>query len=413
MKNRHRFWMTAASIAVALVLVGCMAPPPRPIATQRSPNISRPLAPSASVISPYSSAADADAEFLAGQPVVRIGLLLPISGRNAELGKALQDAASVSLFDKYARLSVRQQTVRVELLPKDTGDTPEQAARAMADAINDGAQFVIGPLFADATSAAAPIARSKNISVLSLSNNRTQASVGTYMFGFSPGEQTDRIVNYAILNGKTRIAVLVPNSPLGEQVLAAAREAAQKQGVKLAAEAKYMLQGAGMDTALNTLVAPGSTPNFDAILIPEGGAALDTIMRGLSSRGVKPSNIKFLGTGIWDDADLLHRVNLDSAWFASSPPALTSQFEQRFKATYNYAPPRIASLSYDAVALAVTLATSGRPFDSTSLTNPAGFSGPANGIFRLRANGITQRGLAVMEVNGSNLRVISAAPNGF
>ncbi len=414
---RYRFSKTiAATLIAALLVSSCMAPPPRGSRTQRAPQISSDLAPgSSTTITPYDNLtanAGEDAA-IANQKVVKVALLLPLTGRSAELGRALQDAATVSLFDKYARLSVSAQTVRVELLPKDTGDTPDQAARAMSEAVEAGAQFAIGPLFADATSAAAPIARAKNISVLSLSNTRTQASPGTYMFGFSPAEQTERVVSYAIASGKIKIAVLAPNSGLGDAVIATARETAQKQGVKLVAEARYMLQGAGMDTALNQLVPAGKKPAFDAILIPEGGAALDTIMRGLSARGVKPSTVKFLGTGLWDDADLLRRVNLDSAWFASSPPELTSQFEQRFLATYKYAPPRIASLSYDAVALAVTLATSGRSFDATTLAAPAGFAGPANGIFRLRANGITQRGLAVMEVQGGNRKVISPAPTGF
>jgi ABC-type branched-subunit amino acid transport system substrate-binding protein len=409
--------MQAVSVVAMLALLaGCMAPPSRSAGAQRGPSLGQSLTTgSSSVITPYSSdASDVEEEaMLASQKVVKIGLLVPLSGRNAELGKALRDAAAVSLFDKYARLSVRAQTVRVELLPKDTGDTTEQATIAMNQALEEGAQFIIGPLFADAAAASAPQARAKNINVLSFSNTRTQASPGTYMFGFSPAEQTERIVSYALANGKTKIAVLAPNSPLGETVLTAARGVAMKFGVKLTAEAKYMLQGAGMDTALNTLVMPGKTPAFDAILIPEGGAALDTILRGLSARGVKPSTVQFLGTGLWDDADLLRRVNLDTAWFASSSPILTGQFETRFRTTYGYAPPRIASLAYDAVALAVTLATSSRPFDVVTLTSPAGFSGPANGIFRLRADGTTQRGLAVMQVQGGGLKIISPAPNGF
>jgi branched-chain amino acid transport system substrate-binding protein len=417
MMMRYRFWKRIAATAMAsLVLASCMAPPPRGSTAQQAPYAARDLAPgSATTITPYGRvAANADEEAaMANQKVVKIALLLPLTGRSAELGRALQDAAAVSLFDKYARLPVGAQTVRVELLPRDTGDTPEQAARAMQEAVASGAEFVIGPLFADATSAAAPIARAKNISVLSLSNTRTQASPGTYMFGFSPTEQAERIVNYAIQSGRVKIAVLAPNSALGDAVLMAARETAQKQGITLVAEAKYMLQGAGMDTALNSLVPAGKKPAFDALLIPEGGAALDTIMRGLSARGVKPTTVKFLGTGLWDDAELLRRVNLDTAWFASSPPELTTQFERRFLATYKYAPPRIASLAYDAVALAVTLATSDRAFDTGNLASPSGFAGPANGIFRLRANGITQRGLAIMEVQGGNRKVISPPPTGF
>lgn len=413
--NRQQFWKTTAiCLLAALALTSCMPPASNSGGPKRAPTQTRQLAPGAAVMSPFADTAYIDdGSPGANQKVVRVGLLLPLTGRNADLGKAMQDAASVSLFDKYARLSVRQQTVRVELLPKDTGDTPEQATRAMSEALADGAEFVIGPLFADATAAVAPIAKEKNISILSLSNNRTQANSGVFMFGFSPAEQAERIVSYALANGKTKIAVLAPNSPLGDTVIVAAREAAQRQGLKLVVEAKYLLQGAGMDNALNTLVPPGTTPQFNAILIPEGGAALDTIMRGLSARGVKPSNVQFLGTGIWDDAELLRRVNLDTAWFASSPPTLTSQFDTRFRTTYGYAAPRIASLAYDAVALAVTLATSGRPFDAPTLTNPVGYAGPANGIFRLRTNGMVQRGLAVMQVDGSNLQVISPAPNGF
>lgn len=413
--NRHHF-VVAGCAALVMLLASCMATPPRPTGTQRAPNISRSIAPDSSTISPYNNAAGIDVTddaAIANQKVVKVGLLLPLSGRNSDLGKALRDAASVSLFDKYARLSLSRQTIRVELLPKDTGDTPEQAALAMNQALAEGAEFIIGPLFADSVAAAAPVARAKNISLLSFSNTQTQASPGSYMFGFSPAEQAERVVSYAIASGKTRVAVLVPNSALGEAVLAAAREAAKKQNVSLVGEAKYMLQGSGMETALASLVTPGQSPKFDAILIPEGGAALDTILRGLSARGVKPTNVQFLGTGLWDDVDLLRRVNLDTAWFASSPPELTSAFEVRFRTTYGYTPPRIASLAYDAVALAVTLATSGRAFDTTTLTSAGGYSGPANGIFRLRANGVTQRGLAVMQVQGSSMQVISPPPAGF
>jgi branched-chain amino acid transport system substrate-binding protein len=404
-----------ALILGAFALASCMAPPPRPAGVQRAPSQAHALAPTANIITPYgSSISDAgDAASLAQQKVVRVGLLVPLSGRNAPLGKAFQDAAALSLFDKYARLRLRDQLVRVELLPKDTGDTPERAAAAAQEAIADGAEFVIGPLFADAVSAAAPVARAKNISVLSFSNTRAQASPGTYMFGFSPAEQADRVVTHALTNGYSKVAVLAPKSPLGDMVIAAAEAAADRQGFKLAAKATYLTQGAGMDQALNALATAGKPPEFDAILIAEGGGTLDTILRGLSARGVKPSTVKFLGTGLWDDVALLQRVNLDSAWFASSLPPLTEAFETRFRTTYGYEPPRVASLAYDAVALAVTLATSGREFSAVNLTSSAGFSGPANGIFRLKADGTTQRGLAVMQVKGSMMQVISPPPKGF
>lgn len=422
MRHRHRFSLLL--VVGALLLSGCTASEtnytPGYSGAQQAPKNLRPLAAGTAVIAPPGSAAAANTATdststpaNAAARTVRVGLLLPLSGSRSELGRALQDAATISLFDKYARLSPRLQTVRVELIPKDTGDTPDQAARAMEAALADGASFIIGPLFADATATSAPLARAKNIPVLSLSNTRTQAMAGTYLFGFSPGEQAARIVTYALSAGKSRIAALVPEGPLGDTVLTAARETAAKQGTKLVIEATYQTHGAGLDTALNKLVKAGEPAPFDAILIPEGGPALDTILRGLAARGVRPNNVQFLGTGLWDDAELLRRVNLQTAWFASSSPELTSKFETRFTTTYHYAPPRIASLSYDAVALAVTLATSGRPFDNATLTSRAGFSGPANGVFRLRPDGIVERNLAVMRVEGGNRTIISPAPEHF
>ena len=365
---------------------------------------------------PHEDAQTDDEPKAVTKKTVKVGLLLPLTGRNAELGKALQDAASVSLFDKYARLSVIQQSIKVELLPKDTGDSPEYARKAMQDVIAQGAQIVIGPVFSDATEVAAPIAAAHHIPVLSFSNNRARnASADAYLLGFSPQEQAERVVKFALQRGKRRIAVLVPRSQLGDEVLTAARSAAASAGIILTAEAQYTPQAVGLESAFVKLfpASAGDEVPFDAILLAEGGSNLNTILRALSARGVTPANVQFLGTGIWDDVTLLRRVNLDKAWFASSEPDVTAQFEERFRANYNYTPPRIASLAYDAVALTVALAVSERPFTAENLTGNGGFTGPANGIFRLRTDGSTQRGLAVIQVDGSNLKVLSPAPTVF
>jgi ABC-type branched-subunit amino acid transport system substrate-binding protein len=421
---RHRF--SSALIAVLLLAAGCQKAPPVPPApklasysvpgalpqTPIGSNGMNSIGSSETIQSRTISPPVGAGGFVPGASF-RVGLLLPLTGRSADLGRAMQDAATVSLFDKYARLSTAQTNIKVELLPKDTGDTPEQAAAAMNAALAEGASFIIGPLFGDATEAAAPIAQARNISVLSLSNKTAISGHGIYMFGFSPQDQTTRVVDYALSVGKTRIAAMVPDSPLGNTVLEAARATLARQGLALVKEVKYSPQGVGLDIACNKLADNGTPPDFDALLLPEGGAPLGTILRSLNARGVSSRNVQLLGTGIWDDASLVRRVPLEGAWLASSPPADSTLFDSRFRATYNYGPPRIASLAYDAVALAVTIATSGRPFDLPTLTSPAGFSGPANGIFRLRPDGKVERGLAVLQVQAGAFKVLSPAPMGF
>lgn len=408
-----------AIIALAALLSACSPPPQQapymPAGIHHAPNVGTvSMTPTRQgVIAPP----DLVQTETGPQPVVvsktvKVGLLLPLTGRSAVLGKTMQDAATVALFDKYARLSTAQQQIRVELLPKDTGDTAEQARAAMQEALNDGAEMIIGPIFGPATEAAAPLATAKGIPVISFTNNNALAKPGVYAYGFLPQEQAERVVNYAVKSGKSRIAALVPDSPSGEIVLKAARDTLATQGMALTAEAKYPAQGVGIEQAMSALIPPGTTPQFDALLLPEGGPALGTILRSLRTRGLT-NQVQLIGTGFWDNPSLLRSVSLDGAWLASTPPQATALFEQRFLATYNYAPTRTASLAYDAVALAVTLATSNRPFDTPALTQSSGYSGPANGIFRLRGDGTVQRGLAVLQVQGTNLLVIDPAPAGF
>ncbi len=420
-----RYRISLLMLAAVLALSGCQfihdmenlkATPPKPAPKLTTYHVPSSTTHSDAALDPVTvspNGESTDSTKLAPGHGVKVALLLPLTGRSAELGKAMQDAATLSLFDKYARLSGKQAGTKLELLPKDTGDTPQQAAAAAESAVADGAQFIIGPVFGDATEAAAKVSRAKGISMLSLSNS-SKGGDGVYLFGFSPQEQTSRVVGYALDQGKTRIAALVPDSAFGSMVLDAARTTLATKGIKLVKEVRYAPEGTGIDKVADQLAPQGGgAPVFDALLLPEGGAPLGTILRALSARGINSANVQFLGTGIWDDAVLVRRVPLEGAWLASSPPDDTTAFDKRFQETYQYVPPRIASLSYDAVALAVTLAVSGRPFDQATLTSNAGFDGPANGLFRLKANGQVQRGLSVLQVQGWGFKEISAAPAGF
>ena len=101
-------------------------------------------------------------------------------------------------------------------------------------------------------------------------------------------------------------------------------------------------------------------------------------------------------------------------WYAGPPPSAKSQFAVRFRNAYGREPPRLSSLSYDAVSLAIALARQpqGQRFTTTNLTNPEGFAG-VDGLFRFRATGLNDRGLAVMEVTGGVSKEVSSAPPRF
>lgn len=391
-------------VFVALALISCAKTPPAPAPQPYQQQAYTPALP----------APDANRPPVVQTPVVtnvvKVALLVPMSGRDAALGKAMQDAATLALYDKYATLSPAMAATRVEILPKDTGDAPETAAAAAKAAIDEGAAIILGPVFSDAVRAVAPIAKAQGKQVISFSNNRAVASAGVYVFGFSPEQQTARIVSY-VAKQKLQVAALVPNSPFGTTVLESAKSAAQAYGGTVSPVAMYLPRGMGAAEAAEAL-QKDAVP-FNALFIPEVGPTLNTLLSALAARGVDGKSTQLLGTGLWDDTSVATHHDLEGALFASSPPAGVQAFVNRFRSAYGYAPPRVASLAYDAATLSVTLATSGRGFEPATLTQPGGFNAPANGAFRLRENGVSERALAILRVRAGGYEVVEPPPATF
>src|SRR5262249_10371080 len=126
----------------------------------------------------------------------------------------------------------------------------------------------------------------------------------------------------------------------------------------------------------------------DAVLIGEGGTVLQAIGPALVTGGANNRTVQFLGTGLWDAASVQREPVLANGWFAAPAPESFRSFAAHYRMNYNAAPPRIATLSYDAISLVALLAR-GRPyarFTDTALTDPNGYSG-VDGIFRFRDDG--------------------------
>jgi hypothetical protein len=102
------------------------------------------------------------------------------------------------------------------------------------------------------------------------------------------------------------------------------------------------------------------------------------------------------------------------AWFPAPDPKGWTDFTKRYVETYGEVPPRLSTLAYDAVSLAISLSNNaaGSRFTQDTLTRTNGFSG-VDGLFRLRPDGTSERGFAVLEVQRYGNQVIEPAPNGF
>lgn len=381
-------------------------------AAQRSLNESTPM-----TVQP--PAMEAKGVIPASTPALKVALLLPLSGDSQAVGNAMLDAATMAISDSYLTVPSTQIHSQVILMPKDTGNTPADSAKAVKQSLDQGASFVVGPLFSQSVRVVAPMLHDRGVNMLTFSNNREVAGNGVYLFGFLPEEQVVRVAEYAYLHNLQRIALLAPNDSYGEKVKKTLIESYARKGGTVSPAELYAPSPANIDAAVMRLsqayVGQPEDKRFQAIFIADGGNQLKNILISLKRSKVDMTKVKLLGTGLWDDPEVAQMQEMDGAWFSSSPPDSYQVFEKRFVATYGYKPVRLASLAYDAVTLVATISMSnpGAAITPEALTVPGGFMSPANGLFRLNADGTSERRLSILEVSGGGFKVIDPALRNF
>jgi len=335
-----------------------------------------------------------------GAPI-RIGLLLPLSGNNATLGQGMLQAAQMALFEVGGN--------DVALIVRDT--EAQGGAAAARAALADGAQLILGPIYASATKEVAPIAAAAGVSVISFSTDRDAAGNGAFIMGILPQIQVDRVVGYAGSQGIRRYAALAPNSPYGHQMAEALQAAAARFHGQVV-DAQFYEPGSRDPSASVKALSKSVGAQGDAVMVPERGDELRIIAPMLPYYDIDPAKVKLLGTSLWDDPSLGNEPALVGGWYAAPPADSWTAFAQRYHAAYDLNPPRIASLAYDATTLALALAKQGPSFTAAALTQPSGFSG-VDGIFRFTGNGLVERGLAIYELHKGGPREIDPAPKDF
>ncbi|MCW0183294.1 MAG: penicillin-binding protein activator [Zavarzinia sp.] len=339
---------------------------------------------------------------------IQIGVVMPATGQAATVGQALQNAAQLALFDLGAP--------DIELLQADAGASAATAVGATQNVLGSGAGLVIGPLGATSVKAAAGEARRRGVPMLGFSTDRSAAGNGVYLMGFMPEEQVSAIVAYAAGAGMTRFAALLPSGAYGDVAAAAFDLAVGANGGTVVHSERYRSGSLQPSDTLRALVTPGPDGRMpvDAIFVPEGGAALRQVTATLAGLGFDGRSIRLLGTDQWSGSDLGSDPLTLGGWFAGPAPDRFERFAGHYQSTFGDRPPRIAAQAYDAMTLAVLLARQPGGFaDSVrGLASPDGFAG-VDGLFRFRADGTPQHGLAILEVTGSGPRVIRPAPDTF
>jgi ABC-type branched-subunit amino acid transport system substrate-binding protein len=341
-----------------------------------------------------------------GTGQIKVGLILPLSasGNAGVAALSLKNAAELAITERDGQ--------NIQLLVKDDGGNAQGAQQAAQQVIDEGAEIILGPLFGHSVGGVGTVARNRGVPVIAFSTNADVATSGVYLLSFLPETDVDRIVSYAVANGKRSFAVLLPDNAYGTVVEAAFKQTVPRKGGRIVALERYPLDTTKLQNAIRPVAQAAN--RVDAIFIPDGSDAVPAVVQALAASGVNLKRVQLLGTGLWDDPRVFSDPALQGGWFAAPDSTGFRNFSGRYRNRFGQDPARAATLAYDAVTLVIALAkTQGaQRFSSEVLTNSAGFAG-IDGIFRFRADGANERGLAVIRVAPAGGQVISPAPRAF
>src|SRR6201996_7052305 len=338
-----------------------------------------------------------------GNGQVKVGLILPLSasGNAGVAAQSMKNAAEMALAEF--------QNPNIQLLIKDDGGTAQGAQQGAQQALDEGSEVILGPLFALSVPATAQLARARNVSVIAFSTDSSIAGRGVYLLSFLPESDVNRIVEYAASIGKKSFAALLPDNAYGNVVEAAFKQAVGRRGGRVAAFEKY-----GADRATPARNLAQALGQADALFLADDGDSVVTAADALTAAGANLKNIQLLGTGLWDNPRVFASPALQGGLYAAPDPAGFRSFAGRYRATFGARPVRTATLAYDAVARVAALARTqgGQRFSPEVLTNPSGFAG-IDGLFRFRPDGTNERGLAVMRVTSGGGVPVAGSPKSF
>ena len=221
-----------------------------------------------------------------------------------------------------------------------------------------------------------------------------------------------RIVDFAASRGKRSFAALLPDNAYGAVVEAAFQQAVARRGGRVVALEKYPLDPAKMGESVRRVAQAAASA--DSLFIPDGADAVPQVIQQLEANRVNLKRLQLLGTGLWDDPRIVELPSIAGGLYAAPESAGYRGFATRYRGRYGADPVRTATLAYDAVALVAALVkTQGQQrFSEQVLTGSSGFAG-IDGIFRFKADGTNERGLAVLKAAPGGGQVVSPAPKSF
>lgn len=358
---------------------------------------------------------------------IKIGVLLPLSGKDADIGNMILNALELAIFQNKASF--------IDLVIKDSQSEPKASKAAFQKLLESNINFVIGPLFSKTLISINEQLENNKINIFSLSNNKDLAKQGVWIFGVDPKEQTERILNYTLGKGMESTAALLPQNSYGlllfetitnyvkernikpvriefyEDDIKSQQKAAKKLAKGFDKYESYLKKLEELDALENKIIKEVKKP-FDNVIIAASGQALTVLASQLQYNNVDPEKIQFLGISSWEDKSILSEPALEGGIFATTSDLFQKDIKRIYKNTFEKDMPKVAMIAYDILALLIAIEKDKNKLDINDLINKQGFLG-LRGLFRLSESGTVERSFDLKTIKNKKFIIHEKAKTNF
>ena len=341
---------------------------------------------------------------------IKIGLLVPMTGSNKDLGQSIIKAVSLAVKDIDSNL--------IEIIPKDTATRPNQTLKSAFELKEMGVKVVIGPIFYESLTY---LDEMKDLTFLSFTNKTLDLPKNVISAGINSTSQLNTIKKFLEINNIERTIFLTPMQDYEFEVKKGIKNSKIKifkdyvyniEPTKLTSQIEeitnYKVRKQNLEDEIYRIKNSSDINkekkikrlekrytlgglNFDAVIIADFDESLKSVGTSLLYTDVSPKNKYFITLNQWFDSSLLNETDIQPIYFPSINKNNFDNYKEKFFKEFNEYPSHLSLLSYDLVGLVYYLSL------KTNLTNlnklfkkKNSFKGKI-GIFDIKNNKINHR----------------------
>ena len=355
---------------------------------------------------------------------IKIGLLIPITGDDKELGQEIIKSTRIALKDLDSS--------KLEIYLKDTNSNPNTTMRSAMELRDMGIKIVIGPVFYKSL---AYLDEVKEITFLSLTNKTLQIPNNVISSGINASSQMNTIKKFIEQYEIKKTIILTPKLDYENEIKKAVKNSKIKylkhylydtEPTKLTAQIEkitnYKIRKQNLEDEirrvensdlvdkekqlekLNKRYTIGNV-NFDSVIISDFDESLKSVITSLLYTDVSPKKKIIITFNQWFDESLQNEKAIQPIYYPSINKKNLEDFEIKFIKEFNKSPNYLSLLTYDLVGLVYYLSFKNDFKNSVSLfKNKNSFKGKI-GIFDIKDNKINHR-LNFYKVDNGKLKKI-------